>query len=195
MTFANIVYIINTMNEFNTDKQLIVESPRGLYKWARIYNRLQRNFFSEPVKLRREKQIEDFIRLNGFKKVCFKTDTDLFLDFDQDKKCNHSIEAELVVITDQKFSRIPCPAIINEIYKQLDKCPNLYLCLNRHYINLDNSFHDTTLDKNFCIAIAQWLKKNLPDADVIDLSLDYIDYGKHFTWAVPDRHFLIRKIK
>ena len=84
--------------------------------------------------------------------------------------------------------------MIELIKKQLDKCPNLYLCLNRHYVNIDNSYHDTTLDKNFTVAITQWLKKNLPGYDIVDLSLDYVDYGRHFTWAVPDRHYFIRKL-
>jgi hypothetical protein len=174
-------------------KQIIVENPRGLYKWARIFNRLQRNFFvNSSNKLRREKQIEDFITLNGFRQVRFKIDTDLFKDF-QVTRVEHSNQADLVVITDQKFSRFPCPVMIELIKKQLEKCPNLYLCLNRHYINIDNSYHDTTLDTSFTVAITQWLKKNLPGYDVVDLSLNYVDYGKHFTWAVPDRHYFIRK--
>ena len=175
-------------------KQILVENPRGLYKWARIFNRLQRNFFvNSPNKLRREKQIEDFIVLNGFKKIRFKIDTDLFNDF-QITRVDQSCQADLVVITDQKYSRFPCPVMIELIKKQLDKCPNLYLCLNRHYVNIDNSYHDTTLDKNFTVAITQWLKKNLPGYDIVDLSLDYVDYGRHFTWAVPDRHSFIRTL-
>jgi hypothetical protein len=181
------------MHNFKTNKQLVVETPRGLYKWAHIFNRLQRNFFNEPLKLRREKQIEDFIVLNGFRKVRFKTDTDLFLDFFQVERCTHSQDADITVITDQKFSRYPCPIIIKKIIEQLDKCPNLYLCLNRHYINLDNSYHDSTLDNNFCVAITQWLKKSMPEVEIVDLSLNDIDYGRSFTWAVPDRHYYIRK--
>lgn len=179
------------INNLIQKKKLIVENPRGLYKWAKIFNRLQKNFFIEKdIKLRREQQIEDFITLNGFQKVKFKIDTDLFKDFEIER-CNHSSAADLVVITDQKFSRYPCKFIIEKINEQLQKCPHLYLCLNRHYINIDNSYHDTSLDANYCVAIAQWLRKSLPDATVIDLSLNYIDYGQHFTWAVPDRHFYI----
>jgi hypothetical protein len=175
-------------------KQIQVENPRGLYHWAKIFNRLQRNFFVDlPTKLRREKQIEDFIVLNGFTRVKFKIDTDLFGSFNC-IRVEHSVDADIVVITDQKFSRYPCVAMLEQIIKQLDKCSNLYLCLNRHYINIDNSYQDPTLDSNFTIAITQWLKKNLPEADVIDLSLDFVDYGRSFTWAVPDRHFFIRKI-
>jgi hypothetical protein len=41
---------------------------------------------------------------------------------------------------------------------------------------------------------SQWLKKSLPNAEIIDLSLDFVDYGKSFTWAVPDRHYYIKKV-
>lgn len=176
------------------NRPLTVEPPRGLYRWARIFNRLQRNFFVEPSKLRREKQIEDFIKLNGYTRVKFKTDTDIFIDIIDTVKCEHSDQAELVVITDQKFSRYPCPVLIEQIKNQLDRCSDLYLCLNKHYINIDNSYHDTTLDPDFNRAVCQWLKKQLHEYDVIDLSLDYLDHGKSFTWVIPDRHFFIRKL-
>ena len=172
-------------------RQIIVQPSRALYKWSRIFNRLQRNFFTEPVELRRERQIRDFITLNGYQQVRFKTDTDVFGDLPRVKR---SADADLVVITDQKFSRYPCPVIIEKIQWHLNQCPALYLCLNRHYINIDNSYHDTALSREFTVAITQWLKKNLPSADVVDLSLDFEDYGRSFTWAVPDRHYFIRKL-
>ena len=194
LTFAWVYVTIYTMNTLIPNRPLEVESPRGLYRWSRIFNRLQRNFFADPVQLRREKQIKDFIRLNGYTQVKFKTDTDVFSDITNVVRCDHSNQAQLVVITDQKFSRYPCVAMIEQIKNQLDCCPHLYLCLNRHYINIDNSYHDTTLDENFNMAISQWLKKQLPDYDIVDLSLDYVDYGNAFTWAIPDRHFFIRKL-
>lgn len=175
----------------NPNRKLIIEDPRGLYHWAKIFNRLQRNFFQDTVELRREKQIRDFLILNNYKKVFFITDTDVFLDLAH-LTVNDIDEAEIVVITDQKFSRYPCPEIINQIQKILDKDKHLYLCLNRHYINLDNSYHDTSLDKSFTIALGQWLRKNLNLYSIIDLSLDFVDYGHSFTWAIPDRHFFIK---
>ena len=171
-------------------QQIIVQPTRALYKWSRIFNRLQRNFFTEPVELRRERQILDFITLNGYQLVRFKTDTDVFGDC---ARVQHSADADLVVITDQKFSRYPCPIIIEKIKWHLDQCPALYLCLNRHYINIDNSYHDATLDSKYTVAITQWMKKNLPGLDVVDLSLNYLDTGQQFTWAVPDRHYFIRR--
>jgi len=182
------------MTDCIPNRPLVVESPRGLYHWARIFNRLQRNFFVEPLTLRREKQIEDFIHLNGYTRVKFKTDTDVFTNITDVVRCERSNQAELTVITDQKFSRYPCAAMIEQIKSQLDRCAQLYLCLNRHYINIDNSYHDPALDQEFNRAISQWLKQQLCDYDVVDLSLDYLDHGDSFTWAIPDRHFFIRKI-
>ena len=191
MTFVCVCATIYNMNFSTPQRQIIVQPTRALYKWSRIFNRLQRNFFAEPVELRRERQIRDFITLNGYQRVRFKTDTDVFGDC---ARVQHSAEADLVVITDQKFSRYPCPIIIEKIQWHLDQCPALYLCLNRHYINIDNSYHDATLDSKYTVAITQWLKKNLPSADVVDLSLDFEDYGRSFTWAVPDRHYFIRRL-
>ena len=182
------------MTSFISNRPVIIESPRGLYHWTRIFNRLQRNFFVESVQLRREKQIEDFIKLNGYKRVKFKTDTDVFTEIIDVIQCGKSSEAELVVITDQKFSRYPCTVLIEQIKNQLERCSQLYLCLNRHYVNIDNSYCDAALDQNFNLAISQWLKKQLPDYDIVDLSLDYLDCGTAFTWAIPDRHFFIRKL-
>jgi len=171
---------------------IVVQESKNLYKWAKTFNRLQRNFFTEEPKLRREKQIEDFILLNEFKKIKFVRDTDV-LDSVQNLAVLSSVESDLVVITDQKFSRYPCPIIIEKINWYLERCTCLYLCLNRHYINIDDSYHDFNLDSNFNLAITQWLKKSLGSADVLDLSIDYIDYGHAFTWAIPDRHYFIKR--
>ena len=102
-------------------------------------------------------------------------------------------QADLIIITDQKFSRLPCTAMIERIQQLLIECPKMYLCLNRHYINIDNSFCDASLSSHFLLAITQWLKKNLINARVTDMSLDYIDRGDYFTWVVPDRMYYIEK--
>jgi hypothetical protein len=181
------------MNINYPSKKLQIETPRSLYKWARVWNATQRKFFTDDVRLRREKQIEDFIVLNEFQRVHFVIDTDVFVNFDQTTWVTHPSQADLVVITDQKFSRYPCPVIIDQIELLLLQCSNLYICLNRHYINIDNSYTDTALSNNFCLAIAQWLRKSLPDSQVIDLSQNYLDTGQSFTWALPDRHYFINR--
>lgn len=171
-------------------KTIIVDPTHALYKWARIFNRVQRRFFVDPIiQLRREKQIEDFVKLNGFKHPWIMADTDVLHELDR-IRVSDIRNADIVIITDQKFSRYPCPAMITEIKNIIQQCPTLYLCLNRHYINIDNSYHDRNLDDNLNRAITQWLQKNLP-YEVLDVGLDYTDYGHAFTWAVPDRHYYI----
>lgn len=182
------------MNIDQPQKKIIIDPTRGLYKWSKIFNRLQRNFFTDSeTQLRREKQIEDFVYLNGYQKIWMQIDTDILHSL-KSQQVSEITDADITIVTDQKFSRYPCPIIIEKIKGLLESCPVLYLCLNRHYINIDNSFHDQDLDDNFTVAIGQWLRKNLP-YEVIDLSLDYIDYGHAFTWAVADRHFLIRDVR
>ena len=182
------------LKQKDVNKQIIVDPTRPLYKWSKGFNHIQKNFFVEDTKLRREKQIEDFIYLNEFKRVRLKLDTDILHNLLDVEIVEHSSQADLVVITDQKFSRYPCPVIIEKIQAQINKCHNLYLCLNRRYINIDNSYCDPTLSDNFCLATTQWLRKGLPGFEVIDLSLNIEDYGTQFTWAVPDRHYYIRKL-
>lgn len=168
------------------------DSKKNLYKWASIFHRLQKNFFEGDIKLRREKQIEDFVFLNQFNKVKLIIDTDILHKLKPQQVDTYE-EADIIIITDQKFSRYPCPEIIKKINDILDKCPNLYLCLNRHYINIDNSYVDETLDDNFNLAITQWLKRSLPNTNIVDMSLDYLDVGDYFTWAIPDRHYFITR--
>jgi hypothetical protein len=106
---------------------------------------------------------------------------------------NHPLGAELVIVTDQNFSRYPCLELINQIDKLLDDCPNLYLCLNRHYLNIDNTWHDATLDDNFQRAITQWLRRSLPNSTVVDMSFEWDDRGDYLSWSVPDRHYYITR--
>jgi hypothetical protein len=174
------------------NKKIIIKSDGSLYKWAKRWHHTQKKFFVEPIKIRREKQIEDFILLNGFTKIKFEIDCDVFVEFDSVERCQHSQDADLTVITDQKFSRYPCKTLIEKIREQIIKCPRLYLCLNSCYINIDNSYHDKTLNNNIHIAITQWLKTSLSELDIIDLSLDCIEYGESFTWVIPDKHYYIK---
>ena len=137
------------------------------------------------------KQIESFILLNEFDSVDFITDTDIL--HNAKKKYSNRPDPQLLVITDLKFSRYPCKIIIEKIKEYSKIYSALYICLNKCYINIDNSFHDISLDSNYNLAITQWLKKFLKDYNIIDLSLDTIEDGQSFTWVIPDRHFLITK--
>jgi hypothetical protein len=169
-------------------KQVDVVKNVNLYKWAKIWGKVQKNYYSKPVMLRREKQIEDFVLLNEFRNLYIVKDTDILEHL---YSVDTPDQADLTIITDQKFSRLPCPAMIDKIQELLLKCPKMYLCLNRHYVNIDDSFCDPALSNHYSLAVTQWLKKNLINSRVTDLSLDYIDCGDYFTWVVPDRIYYI----
>lgn len=172
-------------------KPFTIDPTRFLYKWNRTYGAFQKKYFIESVVYRRELAIESFIKLNGFHRVKFETETDILHNI---KRTTEVSDAhELMVVANQKISRLPCPAIIQQIKMYLDACPNLYLCLTRWYINIDNSYHDPDLDDDFLIAITQWLKKNLPDYHVLDLNLHLQEDGTFFSWVIPDRHYFICK--
>jgi hypothetical protein len=176
---------------FNTSKYTI-EDIDSLYNWHKTWPTIQLRYFNNDYKIRREKQIEDFVSLNEFKKIKMYLDNNVLKDLNK-LQVSTDEQADLIIITDQTFSRYPCNEIINQIKSKLYNCPNLYLCLNRYYINIDNSFRDETLDDNNNLAITQWLKKSLGEFTIIDMSLDYEDNGKWFTWVIPDRHYFITK--
>jgi hypothetical protein len=178
------------MHQKILDKNVDVISPTNLYKWAKVWGKVQKSYYSESVYLRREKQIEDFVKLNEFINLYVEKDTDILKNL---KSVDSPDQADLIIITDQKFSRLPCVSIIEKIESLLDKCPRMFVCLNRHYINIDNSYTDPTLDDHFPLAITQWLKKNLKDVTLLDLSLDYLDCGDWFTWVVPDRMYFLER--
>jgi hypothetical protein len=173
------------------NKSVEVISPNSLYKWAKVWGKIQKNYYKEPVFLRREKQIEDFVTLNEFNKCYIEKDTDVLKYLESVAAPN---QADIVIITDQKFSRLPCAGLIERISDLLTQCPHLFICLNRHYINIDNSFLDPNLSDHYPLAITQWLKKSLPQANILDLSLDVLDRGDWFTWVIPDRMYYINHI-
>lgn len=169
-------------------KTVDVVSSANLYKWASVWGSVQKRYYTSPVQLRREKQLLDFVCLNDFKKLYIEKDTDILqsiISAPTPDNCN------LVIIADQKFSRLPCCGIVERINQLLEQCPRLLICLNRHYINIDNQFCDAALDTNINLAITQWLKRSLPGKSVLDLGLDYVDHGDYFTWVVPDRIYYI----
>jgi len=176
---------------FNTAQYQII-SLKSLYKWHKNYGNIQKRYFKSDFKIRREKQIEDFVKLNGYNKVKIEKDN-YILGALVSKEVQDLTDADLCIITDQRFSRYPCLDIISNIKQRLEHCPSLYLCLNRYYINIDNSFHDESLPNNPNQAITEWIKSNLNKHRVVDLSLDYDDDGSWFTWVIPDRHYLIER--
>ena len=180
------------MSPYTFNNNVTIVENQNLYRWAKIWGKVQKDYYLDSVYLRREKQIEDFITLNEFKKIYILKDTDVLKTVTE--VVDNPSSADLIVITDMKFSRYPCTAMLEAVEQLLDQCPHLYLCLNRHYINIDDTYTDQTLSDNFNLAITQWLKKNLTKSKVIDLSLDYLDQGDWFTWVVPDRMYYIERI-
>ena len=176
-------------NLHSPQKPITVESPRFLYRWNRTYGGLQRKYFEENIVYRREKQIEDFIKLNNFERVKFYTETDILGSVKAQRGVDH--DQELTVIANQSFSRYPCHEIIRQIKIHLNHCPRLYLCLVRWYINIDNSYHDIGLGDDYVYAITQWLRQSLPDAQILDLGINAQENGEFFSWVIPDRHFYI----
>jgi hypothetical protein len=173
-------------------KDVIVHQPMALYKWAKNFKRIQDRFYDNKCKLRRLQQIEDFIKLNDYKSVYHLEETILDMKVEGVNWVNSFEDADLVVVTHQGYSRLPLPGIINSIKKWMIH-GDIYLCLNRHYLNIDNQKIDIELNDDYQVAITQWLKHEL-ETTVIDLSRDYIDYGKNFTWSIPDRHYFIKGI-
>ena len=166
---------------------------RSLYKWAKNFKRVQDRFYDNQFKLRRLQQIEDFIILNNFKKVFHIEEVHLDIDNPQIQFISDMDLADIILVTHQGYSRYPCDGIIKQIEKWLEKCDYLYLCLNRHYLNIDNQKINLLLPNDYLPAITSWLEQSLPYHSVVDLSRNYLDEGKHFTWSIPDRHYYITK--
>ena len=175
------------MAVLKSKNKIIVD--HNLYKWHRHWGNLQKKFFSETHLLHEQSKIENFVRDNGFKKVYHIKDNHLDFNFvttDNIKK------ADLILITDQKFSRYRCKDIISKINALMAMCPSVYLCLNRHYLNITGTEIDTTLPDDYEQAIETWLTKNLKYT-VKNYSERFIDDGNYFTWVIPDQKFYITK--
>ena len=175
------------------NRKVKVVPPFALYKWAKNFKRVQDKFYGNRYKLRRIQQIEDFVTLNNFKKIYHIEEVRIDLELSKDLYVGKEDEADLILVTHQGYSRFPCIGIIEQIGKWLQKCPKLYLCLNRHYLNIDNQKINLDLPDEFQKAITSWLQQSLKDCVVVDLSRDYLDYGKNFTWSLPDRHYYIER--
>ena len=172
------------------DKTIQVVEPYDLYKWSKNFKHIQDRFWNNKYKVRRLQQIEDFVKLNNFSKVYHIEETRLDLDI---PKVTNIKDADLILVTHQGYSRYRCNTIIDQIRTWIDDCTNIYLCLNRHYININNDKIDMQLPNDYQQAITAWLSSSLGGCKVVDMSRDYIDHGLSFTWTLPDRHYFISK--
>ena len=175
----------------NINKEIKIVDNQNLYTWVKSWKRIQENYYGNQYKIRRLQDIEDFVYLNNYKKVFHNEEVLLDLDIPAVTDISH---ADLVLVTHQGYSRYPLTGIIEQCAQWLNYA-DLYLCLNRHYLNIDSKSVDLDLDKDFLVAITQWLSANLSDCIVVDLSRNYLDDGNYFTWACPDRHYFIKRIK
>ena len=170
-------------------KNIVVADGQAVYKWHYNYKGVQLTYFGPDVGLRREKQIIDFIQLNQLGPVYVIKDN---ITFDELPSITDTLaNARTVLITDQKFSRLPCPEIIRQLNNYISQGFNVLVCLNRTYINIDNSYHDSTLSDNYQSAIMEWIVKNI-QGTITNLSLEYFENGAYFTWVIPDQIFFIR---
>ena len=162
---------------------------KNLYKWHKNWDRLQKSFFKESYELHEKVKIEQFVSTNNFKNVFHVKDN--YIDFNFPTVSSID-KADLILITDQKFSRTTCTQIIHNISDLLQKCPNLFLCLNRHYLNITGTEIDQSLPDDYEDAIQVWLKNSL-NLPIKNYSERFIDDGQHFTWVIPDQKFFIQK--
>ena len=172
-------------------KNIEVIASKNAYKWAKNFKRIQDRFYDGKYKLRRLQQIEDFVKLNGFTNVYHIEEVLLDLDIPTVDDISTN---DLILVTHQGYGRYPLTGIIEQIQNWLTYSNHLYFCINRHYINIDNQKLDYQVPDDFQQAITYWLQQELSNCVVVDMSRNYIDVGRHFTWSCPDRHFYIRKI-
>lgn len=172
------------------NKTITVVKNQNLYNWVKNWKRIQENYWGGNYKIRRLQQIEDFVKLNNYKKVFHAEEVLLDLDI---PLVDTLEQAELILVTHQGYSRYPLNGIIEQCNRWLDH-GDLYLCLNRHYLNINNKPLDILVDDDYQVAITQWLNEKLDNCIVVDLSRYYVDDGNYFTWACPDRHYFIKRI-
>lgn len=179
-----------TFTQFPLEEKTSCGLPIPHEQWFRA----QFRYFAEDCKLGREKNIEDFI-LNNARCVHFFKDNPVFESFltsHPEIKVVPIEQAELLVITHQGFSRLDTKVIISNLTELLKQVPKIYLCLNKHYLNYnDATVLDDTLPDDYNYAITHWLQKELPEATVNNVSINFDETGSDFTWVVPPCEIVI----
>ena len=157
------------------------------------WNRLQLRYFSEKCKIRREKNIEDYIINNGHERVHIIKDNDILTDFLTEKNIQvvPPEQADLIIITDQRFSRYDVQVMIEKLHNMLAVCPRIYFALNWYYFNANESHTDPDLPENYHTAITAWFNKQLPYAITLNRSEIFHDDGSYFSWVISQCELLI----
>lgn len=160
-------------------------------KWFRT----QFRYFAENCKLRREKKLEDFILNNGYIKVHHLRDNPLLEHFFSNSIIHKEVplnQAELLIITDQRFSRLTTKNIIISLKQYLKVVPTIYLCLNKHYLNYNDAGEfDQELPDDYDQAVTMWLRKKMPDVHIHNISTNFKETGADFTWVMPPCEYII----
>lgn len=159
------------------------------------WNRLQLRYFEEVCKIRREKNIEDFILMNGIQRVHVIKDNSILDEFFVNNRIQlvEADDADLVVITDQRFSRLSVNNMLTQLRNILNRCPKIYFCLNKYYLNANEGNVYPNLPEEYDPAIVRWLTDNLVDTVVLNRSEIFEEDGSCFTWVVPSCELLICK--
>lgn len=172
--------------------QIIYEKHPKVWRHPN-WGRLQLRLFAEECQIRREKNIEDYIINNGISRVHVLKDNKILDKFFTANKIQlvDADQAELTIITDQRVSRLTTKNLIEHLNGLLAKCPRIYFCMNRYYLNAAETFVDPALPENFDAAIVRWLEQNLDNAIVLNRSEIFVEDGSCFTWVVPSCELLI----
>jgi hypothetical protein len=157
------------------------------------WNRIQLRYFGSDYKIRREKTLEDFLITNGIKKIHLIKDNSILDTFLQENKIEQvePAEADVVIITNQQFSRLDVSVMLQKLNRLLSECDLIYFCLNKYYLNANESEIDSMLPEEYDAAIPQWLSKHIPNARIINLTSTFIEDGSWFTWVIPSSEILI----
>jgi len=157
------------------------------------WNKIQLRYFAEDCKIRREKNIEDFILTNGFSKIHLKKDNTILDNFIQTNQIQlvPAKDADCVIITHQQFSRLDVTRMLEQLNLLFNECPIIYFCLNKYYLNANEHHCYPELVENYDAAIVQWLTANIPNSMVINLTETFVEDGSCFTWVVPSSEILI----
>jgi hypothetical protein len=159
------------------------------------WGRLQLRYFEEVCKIRREKNIEDYIITNGVERAHVIKDNNILDQFfiDNSIELVEPEQADLVIITDQRFSKLSVKNMLEKLNTLLSQCPRIYFCLNKYYLNANESIADAELTENYDAAIVEWFTKNLNDTIVLNRTELFVEDGSCFTWVVPSSELLLCK--
>lgn len=157
------------------------------------WDKMQLRYFADDCKIRREKNIEDFILTNGFSKIHVIKDNSILDNFIQQNQIQlvSATEAECVIITHQQFSRLDVEQMLEKLNDLFNACPIIYFCLNKYYLNANEHARYPDLVDNYDVAIIQWLTTSIPGSIVVNLTETFVEDGSCFTWVVPSSEILI----